>query len=278
MSVAAIIPCYNVDEYVAECVQSVLAQRTPFAEVILLDDGSTDQTLPILRQFEDHPAVSVHAAPTNRGLGAMRNLGMELSHSQFICFIDADDLVSERLVESFSYALRQNSGLDLYCYAADCFVHGDRTSITDGFYYRTELAGDGPTVFSGLSDAGTLYSCAVLYIFDRQLVDWLGGFPEVLHEDETFTPLLQLRARHAVVDPAVLYHRRLRPNSIMSGPPSYESMRGYAVAFRTAALLLLEHRRAPALRRALSRRLMYLGRILLGHAKWLTQGRLVRRS
>ena len=88
--VSIIIPCYNAERYVREAVQSALDQTYPSIEVIVVDDGSTDGSLGILRSFGDR--IRLDTGP-NRGAAAARNLGIELSKGELVQFSDADDLL-----------------------------------------------------------------------------------------------------------------------------------------------------------------------------------------
>lgn len=86
--VSVIIPVYNCRLYLAESIQSVLAQCHRPIEIIVIDDGSTDGSPDIARQFPD---VQLHLQ-SNRGSNAARNRGVQLSQGEFIAFLDQDDL------------------------------------------------------------------------------------------------------------------------------------------------------------------------------------------
>ena len=90
--VSILIPAYNAQEWIADTIRSALAQTWPKREIILIDDGSTDQTLEIARSFASK-AVSVVTEP-NQGAAAARNHAFSLSQGDFIQWLDADDLLS----------------------------------------------------------------------------------------------------------------------------------------------------------------------------------------
>jgi glycosyltransferase involved in cell wall biosynthesis len=90
--VSVIIPCYNAAPWLAQAVESALAQTWPQTEIIVIDDGSTDNSLAIARTFEPR---GVHVvAQTNAGASAARNHGLRLARGDFLQFLDADDLIS----------------------------------------------------------------------------------------------------------------------------------------------------------------------------------------
>jgi glycosyltransferase involved in cell wall biosynthesis len=88
LSISVIIPIYNCDRYLAEAIQSVLDQTYPVHEIIVVDDGSTDESIAIARQF---PQVKV-LTQTHQGAAAARNLGIRVATGEFIAFLDADDV------------------------------------------------------------------------------------------------------------------------------------------------------------------------------------------
>ena len=90
--ISVIIPCYNVQAYVRRAVASAVAQTLPPEEIICIDDGSTDDTLAILRELEaEHPDLVRVLTGPNTGAAAARNRGLTVAQSTFIQFLDADD-------------------------------------------------------------------------------------------------------------------------------------------------------------------------------------------
>src|SRR5438045_4211310 len=89
--VSILIPAYNAENWLADTLRSALAQTWPNKEIILVDDGSTDRTLAIARQFQS-PSVRVHAQP-NQGASSARNAALALAQGEYIQWLDADDLL-----------------------------------------------------------------------------------------------------------------------------------------------------------------------------------------
>jgi glycosyltransferase involved in cell wall biosynthesis len=88
MLVSILIPCFNAERWIAAAVESALAQTHPEREVIVVDDGSTDASLDVLRRYEGR--AQVHAAP-HRGGNATRNRLLELARGEWLQYLDADD-------------------------------------------------------------------------------------------------------------------------------------------------------------------------------------------
>ena len=87
-TVSVVIPVYNSSEYIARTIESVLAQTHKPDEIIVVDDGSTDETRQKVTQYE--PKVK-YIYQTNAGTSAARNTGIKTSSSEWIAFLDADD-------------------------------------------------------------------------------------------------------------------------------------------------------------------------------------------
>ena len=90
--VSILIPAYNAERWIAETIQSALRQTWPRKEIIVIDDGSTDQTLPITREFASKELLVV--TQPNQGGSAARNHAFSLSQGEYIQWLDADDLLA----------------------------------------------------------------------------------------------------------------------------------------------------------------------------------------
>lgn len=92
--ISIIVPVYNAEKYLEECINSVLAQEIQDIEVILIDDGSTDNSLAICNRFANMDRrVSVYHK-RNEGVSIARNKGLELAKGKYVAFVDADDIVA----------------------------------------------------------------------------------------------------------------------------------------------------------------------------------------
>jgi len=92
--ISVIVPCYNAERYIGDCLESLRAQKQPLIEMIFIDDGSTDATGAILDRFaESEPRAKViHVC--NGGVSAARNRGLDLAAGRYIAFVDADDVLA----------------------------------------------------------------------------------------------------------------------------------------------------------------------------------------
>lgn len=106
---SVVIPCYNAERFLAEAIDSVLAQRAAGLEIIVIDDGSTDGSAEIARGFG--PVVSCHSQP-NAGIAAARNAGIARATGELLAFVDADDLWTEGSLDARLAALESAPRVD----------------------------------------------------------------------------------------------------------------------------------------------------------------------
>ena len=130
--VSVIIPVYNTEKYLRECLDSVVNQTLKETEIICVDDGSTDESSEILKRFaeKDH-RVQVYRTE-NRGAGAARNEGLKHAKGEYCSFLDADDLF-EREMLSRAWEKAEAEQLDLVVFASDNFYsENGKTSGSQG--------------------------------------------------------------------------------------------------------------------------------------------------
>lgn len=103
--ISIIIPVYNTEKYLDKCIQSILCQTYKELEIILVNDGSTDQSLQILEKYQMQDNRIRIISVENGGQGRARNIGIEQATGEFIMFVDSDDWLSENCVETLYHIL-----------------------------------------------------------------------------------------------------------------------------------------------------------------------------
>jgi glycosyltransferase involved in cell wall biosynthesis len=123
MKVSAIIPVRDGAPYVASAIESVLAQTEPPAELLVIDDGSTDGTAGIVSQFSGRGVRLIQQRP--RGAAAARNEGVKLARYELLAFLDADDLWTSTKLERQCAELQSDTTLDMVFGYVRQFVSAD---------------------------------------------------------------------------------------------------------------------------------------------------------
>lgn len=96
--VSIIVPVYNAEKYLRECVNSLINQTYKNIEIILVNDGSSDNSLKICKEYEEHTNLRV-ITQENQGVSAARNKGLETSTGEYVMFVDSDDYIESNMVE-----------------------------------------------------------------------------------------------------------------------------------------------------------------------------------
>lgn len=113
--ISVIVPVYNVEKYLRQCLDSILGQTFSDFEVILIDDGSTDKCSAICDEYaaKDNRIIAVHGM--NAGVSVARNKGIDLSSGEYIAFVDGDDILDTSYCESLYNAVIENNVLMATC-------------------------------------------------------------------------------------------------------------------------------------------------------------------
>ena len=111
--ISVIVPVYNSEKYLSDCLESILSQSYKNFELILINDGSTDSSLDICKNFEKKDKRIHVCSIKNSGAGGARNKGLELVKGQYITFIDCDDIVSPDYLECLLEGMKAD--IDLSC-------------------------------------------------------------------------------------------------------------------------------------------------------------------
>lgn len=97
LDLSIIVPAYNVENYIRECLDSILNQSIDNYEIIIVNDGSTDKTQDICEEYSNEYSFIKLINQENKGLGAARNTGLQHVSGKYIAFVDSDDMVKENM-------------------------------------------------------------------------------------------------------------------------------------------------------------------------------------
>lgn len=107
VKISIIVPVYNVERYLSRCVKSIVSQTYSNLEIILVDDGSTDNSGKLCDGFKDARIRVIHKK--NEGLGKARNTGIKYATGKYIMFVDSDDYIDKTMVANLYNSLRENN-------------------------------------------------------------------------------------------------------------------------------------------------------------------------
>lgn len=223
-SLSVIIPIYNVEPYLAACLESVAAQTWQDLEVVMVDDGSTDAGAEIALRFAERDGRFRLVRQANAGLGAARNTGLRHATGEFITFLDSDDMLPLHALEHLLAALRR-SGSDL---ATGNVQRFDGRRARQSAMHRIIFAA--PATTTHISRYGVLLKDRLVTnkLWRRSFWDAHGfQFPEgVLYEDISVALRAHFLATSVDVLPTPVYLWRERDGASLSITQDKTHIRG----------------------------------------------------
>ncbi len=238
---SVIVPVYNTELFLAECLDSVLMQTGLALEVICVDDGSTDGSSALLDHYAARDERVIVVRQENSGLSAARNAGIDAATGRYVCFLDSDDYWRADDVSSLvEHADRQV--LDMYAFDALALREAgvsERLWRRYTHYYErgagyTETQ-SGLDLLARLVESRDYRASVCLYLVRRSVLEreQLRFYPGITHEDNLFTFNLMRAAERVAHTPTALYARRVRKGSIITEGTRLSSARGYLISFVT---------------------------------------------
>ena len=250
--VSVIVPAYNVDGYLIQCLGSLVKQTLKEIEIIVVDDGSIDCTYDIAHLFTRDRRISVYSQK-NAGPSAARNKCLEIAKGEYIAFVDADDWIDKDFIEKL-YNAAKNSNSDI---AAATIIRKREKSQKYRVHYTEEK------IYKTLEEKIEVCKIpACCYIWNKLYkADFIKNFKfkeGAFFEDVLWIPEVLKQANQLITVPDVNYYYRVNNNSIVKKLPSkkkqddsYKSKR-YIISFFEENNLLLSKKA-----RNLSRRTFY---------------------
>lgn len=235
IKVSVIVPVYNVEKYLEECVDSLIGQTLKEIEILLIDDGSTDSSGEICDRYaQAYENISV-IHKSNGGLGDARNVGFSNAKGKYVYFIDSDDYLELGALE-YLYEEAEKNQLDVILFSAESFSDEEDIEFNPEEYKRTNFLNEvksGEELFCNLYSAKEYYASIPLRFYNREYFDKNGyTFPDIIHEDEFPGFLSLIEAERAECVEYKFYKRRFRKGSIMTSEKAYKSAMGYVYTWK----------------------------------------------
>ncbi|GAB6103595.1 hypothetical protein JCM17039_03490 [Blautia glucerasea] len=220
--VSVIIPLYNAQEYMQVCIESVQKQTYSDLQILLVDDGSSDNTLQLARKMalSDH---RVHViTQNNAGPGAARNNGLAHCIGEFVCFVDSDDYLAPNAIQVMLDAMDKEIDV-VQCRAEKVYSNGRKDSDVWG-NDKISLSN-----FEAMKDylykSKPIVRFAVWAKLYRRTVTQGAEFPSIKNsEDVVFNAYVISKCRKILYIPEILYHATVRDLSLSHCPISEQKI------------------------------------------------------
>lgn len=201
ITVSVIVPAYNAGQYIIACLESLVHQTLKDMEIIVIDDGSTDNTGNIISEYQRQHSLIIAISQSNSGVSASRNAGLSVAHGKYIGFVDADDTVDFDMFAQL-YAKAEEENADL----VQCWHY--KIDGTERLLRKPGRDCVGESIYANPK----IISKQTFYVWDklfrRSIIQEYGiKFPSLAyHEDICFLIEYELHAKNIIEVPQILYN------------------------------------------------------------------------
>lgn len=231
---SVIVPVYNTEKYLGACLDSLVRQTQKEIQVIIVDDGSTDNSMQVVRGYQSLFENICVIEQENKGLGAARNTGMRAATGEFLYFLDSDDFIEKETLEK-CYDCAAGHGLDVVLFDALTLAENDAGNITAGNYDRRDIIRESRRTFTGrtflehyMERNPYVVSACLMYLRRSFAIEHSLVFREgVIHEDEEYHFRMMMADPRIRYLPETFYGRRYRAGSIMTMPAERQRLKDY---------------------------------------------------
>lgn len=206
-----IIPAYNVEKYIKKCLDSVLNQTYNNYEIIIINDGSTDNTSKILESYKSNKKIKL-INQENKGLSSARNTGVSNAKGDYILFIDSDDFIEKELLETLNKTIKDEDLIRFQIRTLD-----ETNKIIKEYKEETFNNLNGIEAFNKLSKYN-LVELAVCYAYKKEtfLKNNYRFEEKTYHEDFGLIPYIIISSKKVTSINYIGYNYLQRKNSIMN--------------------------------------------------------------
>ena len=220
-AISVLVPCYNVEKYLRECLDSIINQTLEDLEIICLNDGSNDGTLEILEEYDKRDPRIVIVDKTNSGYGATMNIGIEKATGKYIGIVESDDYIEPRMMETLFKAAEAYDLDYARCLYREFNELKHSEKIVDG---RKDGAFECGEVFCPMDRKSIFFITPSIWagIYKRDFLNDNGirflETPGASYQDASFAFKTYACARKMMVVPETLHNYRINGNSSVSSP------------------------------------------------------------
>lgn len=215
--ISIIVPVFNVEKYLSKCIESLVKQTYKNIEILLINDGSQDNSLNICKEWEKKDDRIKVFSQRNQGLSEARNTGIKNAKGNYICFVDSDDLVLSDFIEILYYLIKKYG-----CEIAQVnFIEKTDDEIEKKINIEKQIFNEkilsSRDMIKGLTTNDHKKNVIVWNkIYKKELFENLSFKNGKIYEDEFFTWKVFMKCKKIAVSDKILYVYRIRKNSIMN--------------------------------------------------------------
>lgn len=220
VKLSVILPVYNVAPYLEEALNSILNQTLQDIEIIAVNDGSTDNSGEILKNYHQKDSRVIYISQRNQGLSMARNAALPHATGKYIYMMDSDDVLSKPDALQICYDYAESNQADFIFFDGERFcndISNCHSSIKRTHLIDENRRYNGEDILNLMLDHRTHNSVVWLLLINHDFMKNLGldFYPGIIHEDELFTTILTLSSDSIYGLKQSLIKHRVRSTSIM---------------------------------------------------------------
>lgn len=222
MKYSIIVPVYNVELYLEECLNSILSQEFPDYEVICINDASTDRSYEILLKYaEKNRQIKVVSNSCNRGPSFSRNVGVDIAEGDYILFVDSDDMLCPNALNILNHTI-EDKDVEMVCFRCSVKNEGkvakEKNALQNEDIIFSDSIQTGQNWFKEMAHKNLFLIYPVAQLYKREFLQSTGlkFYEGILHEDLLYVFSCALAASKIIYIHEYIYIYRKRDNSITS--------------------------------------------------------------
>lgn len=276
VKLSVIVPVYNVERYIARCIDSILNQDLDNYEIIVVNDGTQDRSMDYVREKSRCHSNIIILEQENKGVSAARNAGIAYANGEYLMFCDSDDELMPNCLGKL-YQEAKSGRLDMLLYDADT-IYDEREigQVGKNRYKREKISNNimrGGEMLKELLDKQEYSAVPCLYLIRREFISQKKlRFEEgVIHEDELFTPMILTYAVRTAHKKWSIYIRHLRCQSITTGTKESEKLKNLGIVISKLNIFAQKDNVPNRNRRVLKRLIILRIQDFLGRCAWMNE-------
>lgn len=219
IKISIIVPVFNVEKYLDRCITNIINQSYSNIEIIIINDGSTDNSLDICNKYKKIDNRIIVINQENQGLSAVRNKGIDIATGEYILFVDSDDILNVDLLKNIESLLNKENDVI-------CFQH----SINDSMEYtyldiEDKLKLSGEDFLELLYEKNKMFCVVWKYCYRKEFLDEnkLKFHEGIIYEDEEWNTIMLCKAKSVIFRDFVGYNYFIRGGSITTSNKNINS-------------------------------------------------------
>lgn len=250
--ISVVIPVYNVERYITQCLESIIHQSYKHLEILLIDDGSTDTSGIICDEFakKDKRIRVVHQK--NAGAAAARNTGLDVATGAYLGFVDSDDWLEINALEYMLLELQKEHSDIVQCSYREIYVNRQVDCLC-------KVAGNDFDQLSYLARFTEDWTCSLLWdkLYKRELFDGIRFETGHVIDDEYFTYQGVMNAKKIICRDRIVYNYRMRKSGATGNPAHNERILDDKLDYLTKRLDRITEA-YPSLNKTFNRHFLYM--------------------